>query len=152
MSCGSETAWQKFFLNFKTIRPYINTLGIVNLIVLPLILIKYITTWSFLPRLESRTQQGTMANQCVSCKKDVAVEDKAILCDLCEEWEHVACVRQSDRPSEALYEAMVSCCTKALVFSCTACRKEGSIVKRLLKHELESARAEDERLASARPK
>ena len=46
MSGGSETAWQKFFLNFKTIRPYINTLGIfvlVNLIVLPLILIKYIT-------------------------------------------------------------------------------------------------------------
>ena len=91
-----------------------------------------------------------MANQCVSCKKDVAVEDKAILCDFCEEWEHVACVRQSDRPSEALYEAMVSCRTKALVFSCTACRKEGSIVKRLFKHELESARAEDERLASAR--
>lgn len=91
-----------------------------------------------------------MANRCVSCKKDVAVEDRAILCDLCEGWEHVACMRQSDRPSEALYEAMVSCRTKALLFSCAACRKEGSIVKRLLKHELESARAEDERLASAR--
>ena len=46
MGGGSETAWQQFILNFKTIRPYINTLGIfvlVILIVLPLILIKYIT-------------------------------------------------------------------------------------------------------------
>ena len=78
------------------------------------------------------------------------MENKAILCDLCEEWEHVACIRQSDRPSEALYEAMVSCRTRALVFSCTVCRKEGSIVKRIMKHEYERARAEDERLASAR--
>ena len=73
-----------------------------------------------------------------------------ILCDLCEQWEHVACMKQSDRPSEALYEAMVSCRSKALLFSCTACRKEGSIVKQLMKHELERAHAEDERLASDR--
>ena len=91
-----------------------------------------------------------MTSQCVSCKNNVGVEDKAILCDLCEQWEHVACMKQSDRPSEALYEAMVSCRSKALLFSCTACRKEGSIVKRLMKHELECARAEYERLASAR--
>ena len=77
------------------------------------------------------------------------MENKAILCDLYEEWEHVACIRQSDRPSEALYEAMVSCRTRALVFSCTVCRKEGSIVKRLIKHEYERAPAEDEWLASA---
>ena len=91
-----------------------------------------------------------MDNKCVSCKKEVAAEDKAMICDLCEEWEHVTCMRQSDRPTEALYDAMVSCRTKALIFSCTVCRKKGSIVKRLLQHEYESARAEDERLASAR--
>ena len=91
-----------------------------------------------------------MTSQCVSCKNNVGVEDKAILCDLCEQWEHVACMKQSDRPSEALYEAMVSCRSKELLFSCTACRKEGSIVKQLMKHELDRARAEDEQLASPR--
>ena len=73
-----------------------------------------------------------MTSQCVSCKNNVGVEDKAILCDLCEQWEHVACMKQSDRPSEALYEAMVSCRSKALLFSCTACQKEESIVKQLI--------------------
>ena len=56
-----------------------------------------------------------------------------------------------NRPSEALYEDMVSCHTRALVFSCTVCQKEGSIVKRLLKHEYERAHAEDEWLASTCP-
>ena len=46
----------------------------------------------------------------------VAVKDKAVLCDLCAEWEHLACMRQSDRPSEALYKGMVSCHTKTHVF------------------------------------
>ena len=30
-------------------------------------------------------------------------------CDLCEGWEHVACVRQSDRLSHELYEALITC-------------------------------------------
>ena len=62
----------------------------------------------------------------------------------------MSCIRQSERPIEALYEAMVSCRSKSIVFACTSCRKRGSIVKRLMQHEYESARAEDERLASAR--
>ena len=91
-----------------------------------------------------------MDNGCVSCGKEVATDHKAILCDLCESWEHVECMRMGDRPSEALYEAMVSCRSKALTFTCTDCRKKGSITKRLMTLDYDSARAENERLASAR--
>ena len=61
------------------------------------------------------------------CKNNVEVEDKAILCDLCEQWEHVACIKQSDRPSEALHEAMVSCRSKALLFSYQYCMPKRGI-------------------------
>ena len=91
-----------------------------------------------------------MVEECLTCRERVNSEDKAILCEICESWEHVACIRASDRPSEALYDAMVSCRSKAVVFTCTSCRKRGSIVKRIMQHEMDSARADDERLASAR--
>ena len=52
-------------------------------------------------------------------------------------------------PSEALYHATVSCHPKALLFSYTAYRRKGSIVKQVLKYEWEITRAEDEQLASA---
>ena len=97
-----------------------------------------------------KNKTGAMENQCVTCREEVDPDDKAILCEICESWEHVACVRKSERPSEALYEAMVNCRSKAVVFACTGCRKRGSIVKRLMQHECENTRAHDERLASAR--
>ena len=90
-----------------------------------------------------------MDNKCVIDQEEVSSEDRAILCDLCESWEHVSCIRQSERSSEALYEAMVSCRSKAIVFACTSCRMCGSIVEKLMQHEYESAHATDERLASA---
>ena len=92
----------------------------------------------------------TMENECVSCNNEVAGDHRAILCDLYESWEHVDYIRSSDRPTEALYEAMVSSRTKALIFSFSSCRKREPITKRLLQHEFDSARAESERLASAR--
>ena len=64
--------------------------------------------------------------------------------------EHVACIKKSERPSKALYEAMVSFRSKAIVFTCTSCQKRGSIAKRLMQHEYERSRVEEERLASAR--
>ena len=74
----------------------------------------------------------TMDNKCVTCHEEVSSEDRAIPCDLCESWEHVSYIRQSERPSEALYEAMVSCRSNSIVFVCTSCRMHGSIVKRLM--------------------
>ena len=68
-----------------------------------------------------KKQTGMMAEQCVTCREQVNSEDKAILCEMCESWEHVVCIEASERPSEALYNTMVSCRSKAVMFTCTSC-------------------------------
>lgn len=70
-------------------------------------------------------------------------------CDICEGWEHVSCLRQCDKLSGELYEALQMCRSKALLYVCTHCRKKGSINKHLHTHEVDSARAHEQRLASA---
>ena len=91
-----------------------------------------------------------MENRCVSCKEEVGEEDKAVECDLCDQWEHMLCVRSADRPTESMYQALMENRSKAILYICTQCRKRGSIAKRLCKHDLEYERACEERLASAR--
>ena len=91
-----------------------------------------------------------MANQCVSYKKEVEEEETAIECDLCDQWEHMVCVRLADRPTEGMYQALMENRSKAILYVCTQCRKRGSITKRLCKHDMEYERACEERLASAR--
>ena len=90
-----------------------------------------------------------MEDLCVPCQQPVGESDRSLECDLCDRWEHVTCVRQCDRLSE-VYAALVGCRTKALMYVCSAYRRKGSVAKRLLQHELERARADDERLASMR--
>jgi len=87
---------------------------------------------------------------CVTCRRPVKEDEAALACDLCEKWEHVACIRQCDKLSDALYTALVGCRSKALLYVCSVCRRGGSVAKRLLQHEVEKARADRERLASAR--
>ena len=87
---------------------------------------------------------------CVVCKEDVGNSDKAFQCELCEDWEHVDCIRECERPDSTLYDALVRCRTKCLSFICTRCRKKGSLVKQFMKCEFELAHAQDKRLASAR--
>ena len=87
-------------------------------------------------------------DDCVICKKTTKEEDRAMECDLCEGWEHVGCVRQSDRLSHELYEALITCQSKALLYVCTRCRKKGSVIKRLHEYEVENTRAHEQRLAS----
>ena len=90
-----------------------------------------------------------MANQCVSCKKDVEDEESAIECDLCDKWEHILCVRSAERPTESMYQALMANRSKAILYICTQCRKRGSISKRPCKHDMEYECACGERLASA---
>ena len=71
------------------------------------------------------------------------------MCDICNWWEDVGCVRQADRPSEALYDALIECHTKSLMYVCSR-RREGPVPKQLLKLELERVCADDEQLASVR--
>lgn len=86
---------------------------------------------------------------CVSCKAEVEEAHQALSCDICNKWEHVGCVRQADRPSEALYTALVECQSKALLYVCSCCRRQGPVPQRLFQLDMERARANDERLASA---
>ena len=88
-------------------------------------------------------------DNCVTCEETTSAEDQAMECDLCDGWEHVGCVRQCDRLSHELYEALKTCRSKALLYVCTHYRKKGSVIKRLHEHEVESARAHEQQLASA---
>jgi len=90
-----------------------------------------------------------MEYPCVVCKKDVSNEDKAFQCELCEEWEHVDCIRECERSDNTLYDGLVKCRTKCLSFICTRCCKKGSLIKQFMKFEYELACTQDERLASA---
>ena len=94
----------------------------------------------------------------VICKREVEPDHQAIECDYCEEWEHVECVKECDRPSEELYQALVKCrSTKTIQFVCSRCRKKESVMKRMLEKDCELthvsselAHATDEKLASTR--
>ena len=93
--------------------------------------------------------ESVMDSPCVSCKKPTAADEEAMACDVCDNWEHVGCLRHCDRLSKELYEALKGCRSRALLYVCTRCRARGSIVKRLHEYEVESARAHEQRLASA---
>ena len=62
----------------------------------------------------------------------------------------MGCVRQADRPSETLYDALIECHSSSLLYVCSCCRRQGPLPKRFLQLELERARASEERLAIAR--
>jgi len=84
----------------------------------------------------------------VVCKKDVGEEEKALECDLCDQWEHVSCIRVTDRSDETMYQALMESTSKANLYVSSQCQKRGSVAKRLCKYELESEHACKEPLAS----
>ena len=89
-------------------------------------------------------------SSCSTCGDKVKNDDKALLCELCEMWEHQCCVREEDRLTEDLYHSITMCSSKSIVYVCRACRNKGSLSKRLFKLELECACANEQRLASER--
>ena len=70
-------------------------------------------------------------------------------CDMCEKWEHVTCVRVLDRMDIILYEALTKCCSKAIMYCCTSCRKGGSLIKYMNNLKSKCALISEQRLASA---
>lgn len=91
----------------------------------------------------------TMDDLCVTCKNPTADEDEAMACDVCDKWEHVGCLRNRDKLSTELYEALKGCHSRAILYVCTQCRAKGSVTKRLHEYEVVSAHAQEQRLASA---
>ena len=57
--------------------------------------------------------------------------DHAIQCELCKSWEHIACIREVDRPSDGLYAMLCEVQCNALWAVCSVCRGKGSIVKKV---------------------
>ena len=47
-----------------------------------------------------------MEGSCVSCNKPTSMEDKAMACDMCDNWEHIGCLYQCDILSSELYEPL----------------------------------------------
>ena len=65
-------------------------------------------------------------DKCITCKVEVKNEDQALQCDLCEGWEHIHCIKMCDIPSQACYEALMQTPCKALLFTCSWCKRKGS--------------------------
>ena len=77
-----------------------------------------------------------LADKCITCKNQVRDEEPALQCDLCEGWEHIHCVKMCDRPSQACYAALVETPCKSLLFTCSRCRRKGTLARRLMHAEL----------------
>lgn len=45
---------------------------------------------------------------CTNCQEGVTDEDMALECDICEEWEHVSCLRGPDKLNKTLYRALTN--------------------------------------------
>ena len=84
------------------------------------------------------------------CGKTIGETQEALSCDLCSKWDHVCYVRQRERPSEALYQALADCNTRCLMYVCSCCRQQGPVVQGLFQYKKETACANVEWLASAR--
>lgn len=69
-----------------------------------------------------------MMEQCVVCKEVVGEEVNALECDLCDWWEHVACIWPINRPMENIESTSM-----AIMYVCSQCRKQGSVAKHLCK-------------------
>ena len=60
-------------------------------------------------------------------------KDQALQCELCE---HVECIKVCDRPSVELYTVLSVASSKAIMFTCTSCRRKGTLAWRLAEAEI----------------
>ena len=75
--------------------------------------------------------------------------DKAMECDFCNQWEHLACVRRRERPSEGLYQELMHCHIKSVLYVCSCCCRKGPMPQCLCQLEKKLARVDKSWLASA---
>jgi len=48
-------------------------------------------------------------------------DNGAMACDLCDKWEHVGCLKHSDKLTNELYDALNGCRSKAVLYVCLPC-------------------------------
>jgi len=81
---------------------------------------------------------------CSTCKEEVLDTQRALFCDLCEWWEHLNFMKACERPSEQCYKALIESRCNSIVFTCSCCRRKGTLARKLFQSEvaLESAHSE----------
>ena len=75
-------------------------------------------------------------NPCSTCKKEALDEEEALLCDICEWWEHLQCIKECDRPTTQCYNVLTESASKSIVFICLRCRRKGTLARRLFQAEV----------------
>ena len=75
-------------------------------------------------------------NPCCTCRKEVLDEEQALLCDICEWWEHLKCIKECDRPTAQCYNVLTESASKSIVFTCSRCRCKGTLVRRFFQAEV----------------
>ena len=75
-------------------------------------------------------------NLCSTCKEEVLDDQQALLCDICEWWEHAQCIKVCDRPTTPFYKVLIESPCNLIVFTCSWCRRKGALAHRLLPAEV----------------
>ena len=83
---------------------------------------------------------------CTTCQEEIDDDQEAIQCDICERWEHRLCIKACHRPTTEFYKVLCASPSKAIVFTCSQCRRKGALARRLQQSEaaLDSARVQIE--------
>jgi len=74
----------------------------------------------------SENEQELNGDTCVTCKREVKQDDRALHCDLCKVWEHLICIKVCDRPTNESYIALTQSLYRSLIFACMKCRHKGT--------------------------
>ena len=79
------------------------------------------------------TEIRTNSTNGVVCCLQKKVEDKEQSHgrDLCDQCEHLECVWSVDRPSKVMHEVLTEDRSKAILYVCSCCYKQGSVSKHL---------------------
>ena len=62
--------------------------------------------------------------------------EETLLCDVCEWWEHLQCIKGCDRPTAQCYNVLTESPSKSIVFICWRCRRKGTLTSRLFQAEV----------------
>ena len=97
--------------------------------------------WKVVNRVKQATMDVEAAlllkeNPCSTCKKEVLDEEQALLCDICEWWEHLQCIKVCERPTIQCYNVLTELPCKSIVFTCSRCRRKGTLARWLFHSEV----------------
>ena len=85
--------------------------------------------------------QDKHVSPCRMSHEEVEAGDAALLYKVCEHWKHIEFSRVRDHLSLELYTILSITSSKAFVFTCTACRCKGTLMRKLAYNAQQHAHA-----------